>query len=251
MGERSFYLAGVDGCKAGWFVAIASVASPAVKLAAKYLDYCIASSFVEVLSKTRQCKLVCIDIPIGLTDSAEPRKCDMAARKILSRGRAGSIFPPPIRPCLAARSYETASRICFEHSGKRLSRQSFFILPKIREVDEAMTPELQQRVREIHPELAFWALNGGKPARHKKKTLAGRNERMKLLSLIFSDVAELVAKARKPKQVAPDDILDALAAAWTACQAVIGKAKTLPDNPEIDSKGLRMEILCPIATIVE
>jgi len=42
-----------------------------------------------------------------------------------------------------------------------------------------------------------------------------------------------------------DDALDALVAAWTAGQTVIGKAGTLPQNPEFDSKGLRMEILCP------
>jgi len=33
---------------------------------------------------------------------------------------------------------------------------------------------------------------------------------------------------------------------WTAGQAVVGKAGTLPENPEAASKGLRMEILCPV-----
>jgi len=100
-------------------------------------------------------------------------------------------------------------------------------------------------VREIHPELVFWALNGKKPVQHKKRQLAGRNERMRLLSPIFSGLEKFVAEAHEPKQVAPDDILDALAAAWTASQIVLGKAKTLPKNPELDSKGLRMEILYP------
>jgi len=245
MRQKQFYVAGVDGCKAGWFVVITSVTEPPVKLGAKYLDFCVASSFDEVLSKTRDCKLVCIDIPIGLSDGAKPRQCDVAARKILGRGRASSVFPPPIRQCLLAKDYKMASRICFEHSNKRLNRQSFFILPKIREVDQMMTPQLQQRVREIHPELAFWALNGGKPMQHNKRNLAGRNERMNLLSLVFSELEKVVAEVRKPKQVAPDDILDALSAAWTAGQIVLGKAETLPKNPELDSKGLRMEILYP------
>ena len=68
---------------------------------------------------------------------------------------------------------------------------------------------------------------------------------MKLLASIFPDVQELIAEARRPKQVAPDDILDALAAAWTAGQVVVGKAKTLPQNPKVDGKGLKMEILYP------
>jgi len=244
--ERSRRVAGVDGCKAGWFVVITLVTEPPIKLGAKYLDFCVASSFADVLTKTTDCKLICVDIPIGLSDGDKPRQCDVLARKILGPGRASSIFPPPIRLCLSAKNPQTASEICFKHSGKKLNRQSFFIMPKIREVDRAMTPQLQQRVREIHPELAFWALNGEKPVSHKKRKLAGRNERMKLLAPIFPDIAELVAEARKPKQVAPDDILDALAAVWTASQIVLGKAETLPKNQELDSKGLRMEILYPV-----
>jgi predicted RNase H-like nuclease len=47
------------------------------------------------------------------------------------------------------------------------------------------------------------------------------------------------------KGFAMDDAFDALVAAWTAGQTVIGKVSTLPENPELDSKSLRMEILCP------
>ncbi|MEK7993092.1 MAG: DUF429 domain-containing protein, partial [Planctomycetota bacterium] len=43
-----------------------------------------------------------------------------------------------------------------------------------------------------------------------------------------------------------DDALDALVAAWTAGLAVRGKAQTLPEEPELDSKGLRMEMVHPV-----
>jgi predicted RNase H-like nuclease len=46
---------------------------------------------------------------------------------------------------------------------------------------------------------------------------------------------------------AADDALDALVAAWTAARAVEGKARTLPVSPQRDSRGLKMEILCPAA----
>lgn len=249
MRERCFQVAGVDGCRAGWFAAIATVerrnSGSDAPCTYRLADSFVASRFTEVLSKTRNCKLVCVDIPIGLSDGAKPRGCDLAARRILGRGRASSIFPPPIRSCLAAKDYKTASRICFEHSGKKLNRQTFFIMGKIREVDQAMTPQLQQRVREIHPELVFWALAGSRPARHNKKSVAGRKERIILLSAIFSDLEQFVARSRQADKVAPDDILDAVAAAWTAGRAVIGKANTLPENPEFDSRGLKMEILYP------
>jgi len=69
---------------------------------------------------------------------------------------------------------------------------------------------------------------------------------VRLLGPIFSELERIVAETRKPKELAPDDILDALVAAWTAGRTVIEKAKTLPENPELDSKGLKMEILCPL-----
>ena len=246
--QESFEVAGVDGCRAGWFLVIASATKTSragCPCALKLKDFCVVTNFAEVLSETRDCELVCIDIPIGLSDGAEPRECDIAARKLLGGQRASSVFPPPIRQCLWANDPETASRICFEHSGKKLSRQSFFIMSKIREVDKAMTPEFQQRVREIHPEISFWALNGKKPMQHNKKRLIGRNERIKLLAPIFPGVQELIAEARRPRQVAPDDILDALVAAWTAGRVVVGRGKTLPEDPKIDRKGLKMEILYP------
>ena len=246
--QQLFQVAGVDGCKAGWLVAVVSVTdessqrdTPCVFELKRVL---VASTFAEVLSKTADCELVCVDIPIGLSDR-KPRECDLAARKVLGGQRASSVFPAPIRPCLSTNEYKVANAICRKFSGKGLSKQSFALLDKIRQVDDLMTPALQSRVREIHPEISFWALNDKNPMRDSKKKCPGRNARMGLLSLIFSDLEEIVAEARKPEEVAPDDILDALAAAWTAGQVVLGKAKTLPENPELDSKGLRMEILYP------
>jgi len=186
-----------------------------------------------VLSKTKDCKLVCIDMPIGLSNGDRPRQCDIAARRLLSGKRASSVFPAPIRPCLSAEDYEKASRTSFEHSGKKLTRQSFALLKKIRQVDDLMTPELQGRVREIHPEVSFWVLNGKQPKRHR------------LLQEVVADMEGVFAQV-PAHGYSKDDALDALTAAWTAGQAVIGKTTTLPEKPEIDGKGLRMEILCPI-----
>jgi predicted RNase H-like nuclease len=247
--QQSFQVAGVDGCKAGWLVAIVSGIKQGSRKDArcvfKVKSFLVAGTFTKVLAETTDCELVCVDIPIGLSDRDKPRECDIAARKILGRPRATSVFPPPVRPCLSAKEYKVADAIARRFSGKALPKQSFFLLDKIRQVDDLMTPKLQERVREIHPEISFWALNGKKPTKHKKKKLTGRSERMRLLSLIFSDLEAIVAEARRPQAVAPDDIIDALAAAWTAAQVVIGNVKTLPQDPKLDSKGLRMEILCP------
>jgi predicted RNase H-like nuclease len=44
-----------------------------------------------------------------------------------------------------------------------------------------MTPELQQRVVEVHPEVSFWAMAGKQPMQHKKRRQAGYDERAALL----------------------------------------------------------------------
>ncbi|MHC4118904.1 MAG: DUF429 domain-containing protein [Planctomycetota bacterium] len=246
--RRRLPVAGVDGCKAGWYVAVVSavVKDDSVEESSTLSlnDSFVAGSFSEVLLRTSDCDFVCVDIPIGLCETKQ-RRCDLAARRILGRPRSSSVFPPPVRACLYAKDYETASQVSQTQCGKKLNKQSFFILDKIRQVDELMTPQLQTKVREIHPEVSFWALNGKKPMRYNKRKLLGRNERMELLSGIFPNLERIVAEARKSKEVAPDDILDALVAAWTAGQIVRGKTKTLPQIPELDTKGLKMEIICP------
>jgi predicted RNase H-like nuclease len=241
--KEIFQVAGVDGCKAGWLVAVVEATRQSEYLFEPKRLF-VAEDFAAVLSATVDCEIICVDIPIGLSDGP-PRQCDPEARRILSPFRASSVFPPPIRPCLSAKDYKTACRICYEYSGRKLTRQSFAIMDKIRQVDDLITPELQKRVREIHPEILFWALNNKKPMQYNKKKAPGRNERMKLLAPIFPNIEEFVVQARKPKEVELDDILDALVAAWTAGQTVLQKAKTLPDNPELDSKGLKMEIVYP------
>lgn len=247
--QQPFQVAGVDGCKAGWFVAVASMSKAGSRKKAHCVfnleGLLVTRTFAEVLSKTSNCRLVCIDIPIGLSDGDKPRDCDLAARKLLRGPRASSVFPAPIRPCLSTGDYKTASKICFERSGKKLNRQSFALLDKIRQVDDLMTPVLQKKVREIHPEVSFWELNNKKPIQQNKKTVPGQAQRHRLLQRIFMDMDDVLSKS-PATGFAMDDALDALVAAYTAGQAVIGKAKTLPPTTELDSKGLKMEILCPL-----
>ncbi|MHC4647624.1 MAG: DUF429 domain-containing protein [Planctomycetota bacterium] len=246
--DKPLCVAGVDGCKAGWCAAVARPIDAANRQDANCVlelkRFFVARTFAEVLAETSDCELVCVDIPIGLTDGKSPRKCDLEARKILRGPRASSVFPAPVRPCLTADDYEAASRISLERSGKKLSRQSFAILPKIREVDDLMTRQLQSRVREIHPEVSFCALNSNELVDHNKRTVPGQAKRRKLLQTALISIDDVLADAPS-RGYNMDDALDAIVAAWTAAQTVLGKAGTLPDSPGRDSKGLKMEILCP------
>jgi predicted RNase H-like nuclease len=143
-----------------------------------------------------------------------------------------------VRATLAYNTYVEASDASLSASGKRISRQTFGILPHIREVDAAMTPALQWRVFEVHPEVAFRALNDD--ARLiRKRDIAGSEARAALLSGVYGfDVAAL----HVPRGAARDDLYDAAVCAWTAERIANGTARRLPEVPAIDSHGLRMEI---------
>lgn len=191
---------------------------------------------------------VLIDVPIGLRDegSAE-RLCDREARRLLGAGRASSVFPAPTRPALYADRYETASEINARLCGRRLSRQSWGIARKIRGIDELLRSreDLRAIVRECHPEICFWSLNGHRPMSQNKRREGGRDERLRVLERFVPGadaVVKAAAEAYRRRDVARDDIIDALALAVTAR---LGRAglRTVPAKPERDAFGLPMEIV--------
>lgn len=240
-GERlQCTVAGVDGCKAGWIVVTVSVGGHPTSDTGR-----VARDAGELLEITGDCACVVIDVPIGFLNVSEPggREADRIARQLLSP-RGSCVFPAPPRAVLAATSYPEAMRLSVEHSVHRkgLSKQGFAILPKIREVDAVMTPERQDRIVEGHPELSFLALNSGGLPEGTKHTAVGLAHRMRLLeavglSPVVKSAAENVGKGAKL-----DDVLDAVALAWTARRIVNGSAMRIPREPPIDGKGLRMEM---------
>jgi predicted RNase H-like nuclease len=105
-----------------------------------------------------------------------------------------------------------------------------------------MTPELQGRVYEVHPELCFWALSGGRPL-ERKKSVEGRGQRRRLLRRIFPSLPGEPRLAAAVRGVCrPDDYLDALAAAAAGLAIARGRAVRIPVEAACDGRGLRMEV---------
>lgn len=227
---------GVDGCRAGWFAVEVSGTS---RLRG---DTHLFDTFRALLELRPRPDLIALDIPIGLLPHPEPggRCCDREARKLLGPRRS-SVFSPPTRAALRARHYDEVRQ-----SG--VSIQTFGLFPKIREVDRAITPQLQRTVREAHPELAFTMLRGG-PLQHAKRTSQGRQERLRILERpgavqipqprrIYREAVERFRRA----DVAHDDILDALALANVALAMSAGEARRVPARRRRDARGLDMSI---------
>lgn len=231
-------IAGVDGCRAGWVVALAHVRGGSLGR----LGVTICPTFRDVLTLSPRPRIIAVDMPIGLLDRPQRggRPCDRAARGILGR-RASCVFTPPSRRILSAAVYRLARQ-------EGLSRQGFNILPKIREVDRSMTRRRQQRIVEAHPELAFARL-AGRPMRYNKKLPAGRRERLRAITKTIPSLSRRITKLLQemtttlPRRVvSPDDVLDAIVLALTAMRIGRHEALRIPEGPPRDRRGLRMEI---------
>ncbi|HZD40267.1 MAG TPA: DUF429 domain-containing protein [Terriglobales bacterium] len=231
--------AGVDACKAGWII-IQRVRGT------DGLFHCLAGSFTEAVEMMLRAAVVAVDMPIGLLDKAAPggRICDRMARAILGHPRGSSVFSPPVRSALSARSYRQANAANRASSSHNigLSLQTYRILSKLAEVDAALTPQRQDRILEVHPELSFFELNGGRPINEKKKSGQGLRARRALLEAAGFVSIDAVIHSYKRNQVAADDIFDACAACWSAGRIASGEAIRIPERPALDSRGLRMEI---------
>lgn len=228
------WVAGVDGCRAGWVVVLRELATRETRAR-------LVATFAEVLRQPEHPRAIGIDIPIGLPEVgiAGGREGDRMARALLGP-RAASVFSPPSRRALRAFERGAAYAQVNAVGGPRISLQSFHLLPKIAEVDGALTRARQRSIREVHPELSFAEANGGAPMKHPKKTAAGQRERRALLRRLGFPALRIEAPR---SAVQPDDILDAAIVCWTAERIACGAALALPARAVRDPRGLRMEIV--------
>ena len=231
---------GVDGCRAGWFfVAIGP---------GDELELGIFETIEKLWQTYSAAKWILIDIPIGLPSiGTKVRPCDKAARQVLSPKRHHSIFSPPCREALAADNFPAACKINRGICDRKISIQAWHISRKIKEVDELMSTHqvARDKLRETHPEVCFWALAGKQPMTHYKKRPEGEAERFAVLKNYLgqsSAVFQTALDRYRRKQLARDDILDALVNAVTAAR-LDSNMETLPSEPVMDMLGLPMQMI--------
>lgn len=168
-------------------------------------------------------------MPIGLLED-EFRQADAEAKKFLGK-RASSIFLTPPRRVLEAANYEKANRLA-RRLGKGISKQAYNLREKIFEVEPHAA--INTRIVEVHPEISFVEM-AGRALTSSKKTWDGLQERLALLKKVGLDLAKKLP--RTGTRVAPDDVVDAAAVAWTAARVAQGEALTLPQAPTEQWKG--------------
>jgi predicted RNase H-like nuclease len=206
--------------------------------------------FAEILEARENPSVIAVDIPIGLSERTGygGRAAENAVRPLLG-ARQSAVFSVPSRAALAAEDYRSACTIALATSDppRKISKQLFMIAPKIREVDACLRNDAAAaaRVFEVHPEAAFWRLNGQHALAEPKKVRGKPYEpglalRRKLL--VVAGLPRHIVEGGPPPGAAPDDLLDALACAAIARRIHAGLAKPFPDPPPLDSYGLPMAI---------
>jgi predicted RNase H-like nuclease len=218
---------GLDGCPGGWVAVL--LADAVVERVAVLPDVDSARAWAAAAT-------VGVDMPIGLLD-AEPREADTAARARLP-GRAASVFSAPPRGVVeayagdAALTYADANELARARSGRGISQQTWRLVPRILEVDRAVAAGA--RLLEVHPEVAFAELAGGRPL-PRKTSWAGIAQRRTWLSRLGLHLPDDFDGAAR---CGPDDVVDAAVVAWVADGAAAGEELlAFPHRPVQHDRG--------------
>jgi predicted RNase H-like nuclease len=240
---NAIWLAGVDGCRSGWIAAFVRPAGEETRVR-------IVPRFADVLAAPEAPAIVAVDMPIGLPDRIGPdgRGPERAIRPLLG-ARQSSVFSVPPRAAIFAPDFAAAcaAALAASEPPRKVSKQLFMIAPKISEVDALLRADAvcAGRVHEVHPELAFWRLNGERALDQPKKVKGVGYEPGLALRrglLVAAGLPASVVMSAPPKGAGADDLLDALACAAIARRLHAGTARPFPDPPGRDSYGLTVAI---------
>ena len=215
---------GIDGCKRGWFSVWQNP------------DDSIQSSIFSTLNHLKDFfndeahLIIGIDMPVVLSDFI-PREADQLARKLLSK-KASSVFTAPTPEMLEQPNYERASYVSKRLFGKSMSLQSWYLFPKIKDV-QTIIHDAHINLYEIHPELSFRAMNHEEVILESKKSKEGFEIRNALLRRHFESFDfESIRNLYPRKDVMDNDILDAMAVLWSTKRIQANEASFLPKIPE-------------------
>jgi predicted RNase H-like nuclease len=225
-------IAGVEPCPGGWLVAGARLQG----INAHPVEPEVFATFAEILDYRPSFDVIAIHCHLSFPEEDTPggRTCDRLARKLLGFPRAGAVTSPPSRHYLRTGDLDARAK-------KGLDPISASRLRRYAEVAEEMQPYRQRQVFEVHPELSFYQLNDDEPMQHSKYTEEGVEERRRLVAARIPGI-ETVLEASIPG-ISLRHLLDAAADMTTARRIAARAVERLPEDPEWDEQGVRMELL--------
>jgi predicted RNase H-like nuclease len=228
-------IAGIVPCPRGWLVQPARLTGVTIVPEEPF----VLPSLTEVVDYRPSFAVIALGAPVGFHDEPNGgwRKGDLDARRLLGWPRRTAVAPVPSRAALYAPTMEAAMLI-----EPWLTPLSYRRLRWLREIDEEIQPYHQRRLFSAVPELSFYLVNSDHPTRTSVYWRDGPDERLELLRERLPGL-RAVALGSAPRGASLSHVIDAAGLLWTA-RRIKGKAITrLPEEPEWDSLGRRMEIV--------
>jgi predicted RNase H-like nuclease len=225
-------LAGVEPCTGGWLVVTGRLQG--TNLAPQQPE--VFPTLIDVLDYKPAFTIIALHAPVGLPEGPGGRAADRAARAVLGPRRAPAVVFPPARAALEAKTFEEAKEL-----DPKINTVTWRLIRRMAESAAELAPYWQRTVFEVNPELAFYGLNGDEPLRFAKRSIVGAKERRVLLEERFPGID--VTLDTKVPGVRQDRVIDAAADLWTARRIAARALNRLPEDPEWDEEGLRMEIV--------
>jgi predicted RNase H-like nuclease len=225
-------IAGVEPCPRGWLVVGARLQG----ITAFPTEPEVFPTFAEILDYRPAFEVIAIHCHLSFPEEDTPggRTCDRLARQLLGWPRAGAVKSPPSRHYLRTQDLDARARKGLDPISARMMR-------RYAEVADEMQPYRQRQVFEVHPELSFFQLNDDQPMQHSKYTLEGVEERRRLVEARIAGI-DVVLEASIPG-VEARHLVDAAADMTTARRIAARAVERLPEDPEWDEQGVRMELL--------
>lgn len=231
--KRAYCTVGVDWKKPHWL---------AVEIDGEQVTSECFADIEALCRRYKDADAILIDIPIGLPESKEEaaNRPDKTARACLPNGRKSSVFNVLFRQLVyadnKAQTWELSRQL-----DAGMTSVGYGLCAMIREVDEFLCkhPEMADKMRESHPEVAFQALNHGKglASKHSENGIAERIGILKSYGINpFPVMAQYDNKAK-------DDVLDAVCLALSAQLGCENGFFTIPETPKRDSRNLPMQMV--------
>lgn len=220
-------VAGIDRWRGGWIVA---------ELDDTELTLWATARIESACERLAHHEAVTIDMPIALAPHGT-REAESLMRSALGAS-ARSVFTSPTRSASLAVSQSDATEINRANGGPGISAQAFGLFASIRELRAALTGPRFEHWWETHPETAFALMNDEVPMASKKSAV-GVGQRLVHLRSHLPLLDDVLLTS--PEKVPVDDVLDAIAAAWSARRIATGIA-TIYGPPGRDDEGFAFGI---------
>ena len=228
-------LAGVVPCPGGWLVQPARLFTATIVPEEPF----VLPTITDVIDYRPTFLYLVIDAPIGLPDSPFGgfRQCDLDARDLLGWPRRLSIPRVPSREALYATNMQKA-----QAAEPWLTPLAYRRFRWLREVDTEIQAYHQRRIFSGNPDLSVLLVNEDRPASTSSFWSDGPAERLALFQDRLPGLRAL-SMASPPPGSSIRHVLNAAALLWTA-RRIAGRAITrLPQDPEWDDQGRRIEIV--------